>query len=492
MPSHPLDNLRDKVRSLHERRPDSTRGARRSRWLADRMTASAAPHEPGPLSRLANAWWTRLIESVYDGGLSAQEAEYESGETRRDYLWNAAGAGIWGVTFPLLTVVTTQLAGIDQAGRFSMAFAVGTLLMFLSNFGVRNFQVSDIDERSSFASYQVHRWATSILALVAGLLFCTIRDYGPSMLMLSMGVYVYKVVDGLADVYEGRLQQADKLYLAGISQALRSLAAIVAFSALLLLTRSTALAAVGMAIATVASLVLVSIPLALLETEASRPWNLGEVNGLFRHCFPLFSALFLFNLIESLPKFAMEGMLAYENQLYFNALFFPAQGILIAAGFMYKPQLLRLANIWSNPRRRRRFDLIVLAMAGVIALMTAGTLVFMSWLGIPVMSFLYGVDFERYRVLAYLMVVAGGVSATIEFLYAIITVLRHQRSATRPYLITFAFALIVPTALIWAFGLTGAVMGYLGSMILLLTLLVIGYYRIRLDLSQKRRSPFHR
>lgn len=492
MPSHPLDNLRDKVRSLHERRPDSTRGARRPRWLTDRMTASAAPHEPGPLSRLANAWWTRLIESVYDGGLSAQEAEYESGETRRDYLWNAAGAGIWGVTFPLLTVVTTQLAGIDQAGRFSMAFAVGTLLMFLSNFGVRNFQVSDIDERSSFASYQVHRWTTSILALVAGLLFCTIRDYGPSMLMLSMGVYVYKIVDGLADVYEGRLQQADKLYLAGISQALRSLAAIVAFSVLLLLTRSTALAAVGMAIATVASLVLVSIPLALLETEASRPWNLGEVNGLFRHCFPLFSALFLFNLIESLPKFAMEGMLAYENQLYFNALFFPAQGILIAAGFMYKPQLLRLANIWSNPRRRRRFDLIVLAMAGVIALMTAGTLVFMSWLGIPVMSFLYGVDFERYRVLAYLMVVAGGVSATIEFLYAIITVLRHQRSATRPYLITFVFALIVPTALIWAFGLTGAVMGYLGSMILLLTLLVIGYYRIRLDLSQKRRSPFHR
>ena len=482
MPLHPLDCLRKKVRDLHTRRDAATPGRTRG--------AAPAKREPGPLSRLANAWWTRLIESVYDGGLSAQEAEYESGETRRDYLWNTVGVGAWGMVFPVLTVVATQLAGTEQAGRFSMAFAAGTLLMFLTNYGVRNFQVSDIDEHSSFASYQVNRWITSILALVVGLLYCTIRDYGPSMLMLSMGVYAYKVVDGLADVYEWRLQQADKLYLAGISQALRSVAAMAAFSALLLLTRSTAIAAVGMAVAAVATLILVSIPLALLETEPSRPWKMDEVGGLFRHCFPLFSALFLFNLIESLPKFAMEGMLSYDNQLYFNALFFPAQGILLAAGFMYKPQLLRLANIWSNPRRRKRFDLIVLAMVGVIALITAGTLLFMGWLGIPVMGFMYGVDFERYRTAAYLMIAAGGVSAAIDFLYAIITVLRHQESATKPYLMTFAFALVVPTALIWVMGLGGAVIGYLASMVLLLVLLAMEYYRIRLNLSQRNRSPF--
>lgn len=493
VPSHPLDNLRVKIRDLHTRHGDGNRAHIAGGRPSSSRTEAAeqpSPREPGPLARLANAWWTRLIESIYDGGLSAQEAEYESGETRRDYVWNTIGIGVWGMVFPVLTVVATQLAGTEQAGRFSMAFAAGTLLMFLSNYGVRTFQVSDIDEKNSFASYQLNRWITSIIALVMGLLYCTIRDYGPGMLMLSMGVYVYKIVDGLADVYEGRLQQADKLYLAGISQALRSLASMAAFCILLFLTRSCAVAAAGMAIAAVASLILVSIPLALLETEGSRPWNMGEVGSLFRHCFPLFSAVFLFNLIESLPKFAMEGMLSYDNQLYFNALFFPAQGILLASGFMYKPQLLRLANIWSNPRRRKRFDLIVLAMLGVITLLTLGTLVFMGWIGISVMSFMYGIDFERYRVAANLMIIAGGVSASIDFLYAIITVLRHQSSATKPYLITFAFALVVPTALIWIIGLDGAVIGYLASMTLLLTLLGIKYYRIRQNLSQRNRSPF--
>lgn len=129
-------------------------------------------------------------------------------------------------------------------------------------------------------------------------------------------------------------------------------------------------------------------------------------------------------------------------------------------------------------------------MLGVITLLTLGTLVFMGWIGISVMSFMYGIDFERYRVAANLMIIAGGVSASIDFLYAIITVLRHQSSATKPYLITFAFALVVPTALIWIIGLDGAVIGYLASMTLLLTLLGIKYYRIRQNLSQRNRSSF--
>ena len=69
--------------------------------------------------------------------------------------------------------------------------------------------------------------------------------------------------------------------------------------------------------------------------------------------------------------------------------------------------------------------------------------------------------------------------------------LRRQSSATKPYAITFAFSLVVPTALIWLTGLTGAVAGYLASMVMLLVLLSIEYHRIRQDLSEKNRSPFH-
>ena len=485
MKSNPIDTIRARRAASARRRRREGRGSR-----LGAAAAVAAARLTSPLAQLVNSWWTRLLQAVYAGSLSQQEAEYQDHETRSDYVWNTVGTALWGMVFPILTIVATQLAGAEQAGMFSMAFVTGTLLMIAASYGVRTYQVSDLDERASFASYQVNRWLTAVAALGIGAVYVGARGYDPLMATVSMGVYVYKVIDGVGDVYEGRLQQADKLYLAGISQALRSGAAIASFSVILLLFRNLAWASVAMAVATAATLVLVTIPLALLETEKSRRARLGEVVDLLRRCLPLAAAILLFNLIESMPKFVMEGALPYENQLYFNALYFPAQGILLTVGFIYKPQLLRLASIWGNPRRRRRFDLIVIAMLAVVLAVTLVVMAFMGWAGIPLMGFMYGLDFERFRALAYLMVAAGGVTAAIDFLYAIITVLRRQDEVMKLYLIAFAASIAAPLVLVNLLGLTGAVVSYLGVMALLLVLLVLEYVAIRRRIARER-NPFH-
>lgn len=477
VPANPLDMLRSKLAARRSAAPSRPAGAR-----------SRRARQPF-LARIVNQWWTRLLNAIYQGSLSSQEEEYESHSTTRDYVWNTIGTTVWGMSLPILSIVASQLAGAEQAGMFSMAFATGMLLMYAANYGVRNFQVSDIDETHAFSSYQIQRWASTAMALVLGILYCTIRDYQPYMATICFGVYLFKLVDGAADVYEGRLQQADKLYLAGISQTIRSVAVFLVFTVLLFVMRDIAVASVGMGIATVASLVLVTIPLALLETEKSRHWRFEEVIDLFRQCFPLFAALFLFNLIETMPKLVMEGALPYDNQLYFNALYFPSQSIQIIIGFIYKPQLVRLSNIWANPRKRRRFDLIILAVMAVIVAVTAGVGVFMATIGIPLTGFLYGVDFEQFRFLCYLMVVAGGVIAAIDFLYAIVTVLRRQGEVMRLYLVAFAAVTLSSLVLVHLIGLAGAVVSYLASMTLLLALLVLDYFRIRQAI-RRERNPF--
>ena len=481
--SHTAEELA-RIQELSQRNaggPDSSQATRRRRRERDR--------EPGPVRRMVNAWWNRLLGAVFVLGFSTQEAEYEDHATRRDYLWNTLGTAVWGMVFPLLTIVSTQLVGAEEAGKFSIAFVTGTLIMIACNYGVRNFQVSDIDEKTSFASYQLNRWICGALALACGLVYSSARGYDAQMATIGLGVYLYKAIDGIADVYEGRLQQADKLYLAGMSQTLRSVGVIAVFSVALFLTRSMPIAAMAMGIAAIASLVLVTAPLALLETEKSRRMSLREAGHLLIQCAPLFGALFLFNLIESMPKFVMEGTLAYKYQLYFNALFFPAQAILLSIGFIYKPQLLRLSSIWANPRKRRRFDLIIVAVMALIVVITGACAAFMAGPGIPLMSFMYGLNFERYRTLALLMVVAGGVTAAIDFIYAIITVLRHAGDVTKIYLICFAVSVVLPVILIKLLGLMGAVVSYLAIMALLLVLLIIEYAHIRQRI-ERDRNPY--
>ncbi|MCL2825936.1 MAG: lipopolysaccharide biosynthesis protein [Eggerthellaceae bacterium] len=460
----------------------------------------AKVHRPNFLARTVNGWFNRIIGAAASGSFGGQEELYAAHRTSRDYLWNTVAIATWGFVFPLLTIIVTQLVGVELGGMFSMAFVVGSLLMFIGNYGMRTYQVSDIEEKHSFSDYQINRWLTCAVMVAVGVLYGVVRGYAQDMFMISMGVYLYKMVDGLADVYEGRLQQMDKLYLAGISLVLRSVLVIVVFAACLLITKNLPAACIAMAVAAAVSFIVITFPLALLETPKSRKFRIGSIATLFKNCFPLFIALFSYALIDSMPRLIMESTLSYDNQLYFYVMCFPATATVLIVGFIYKPQLLRMANMWADPKRHRQFNLTVVAVFGAIAIVTAAMVFFVAWVGIAVMGFLYGIDLEQFRGLFFVMLAAGGVMAAIDFLYQVITVLRKQMAVMKLYLITFGFSLFIPFLLINFTGLPGAVLSYLIIMSILLVLLVMDFFRIRaafaheqeLENSRERRQELRR
>lgn len=473
------------MQGRHAKQTQTSEGASRG-WRAQqrrnrRSEWGTKPHKQNFITRQVNHWCNRLLGAVSEGSFD-QEAEYASHRTTRDYVCNTIGIGAFGMVFPLLSIVVTQLCGVEQAGMFSLAFVAGSLLMVVANYGARTYQVSDIDETHAFSDYQLHRVLTCIVMLIAGWVYCQVRGYSDAMFTISMGIYVYKMFDGLGDVYEGRLQQVDKLYLAGISQAFRAVASCIIFTLCLLITRNLPIACVAMAVTAGLTFVIFTLPLAFFETPKSRHAALASVWVLCKQCFPLFLALFLYTLIDYMPVFVMEGVLSYDNQLYYNALYFPAQSILLIMGVVYKPLLVRIANVWADADKRHRFDLITVGILVLIVAFTGFMVLIMGWIGLPVMSFLYGVDFEQYRGLCFIFLIAGGVTAAIDFLYQLITVLRRQRAIMKLYLITFGFALFVPVLLIDFTGLPGAVIGYLIVMVILLVLLIWEYVGIRIDI----------
>lgn len=435
--------------------------------------------DEGPwLMRVANNWWNRLISAVYSGSFSDETEQYAAHSTTRDYIWNTIGSSMWGFLFPALTIVATQLAGIEQAGMFSMAFALGQVLLWIASYGVRTYQVSDLDEGHSFRDYVICRVLTCTAMVIVSFLYCSIMRYTQPMLGICTGVLGFRAVDQLADVYEGRLQQMDKLYLAGISQTIRSVGAGVLFSIVLLITRSMPAACISMIVAAVISFVLVTLPLTLFETQPARKASIAEIRAIFEECSPLFGAMFLYALIDCVPKLVMQSVLSYDNQLYFNAMYFPTHSIIMVGSMLYKPQLVRLANIWSEPSKHRRFSLIVFALIGVVALVSVVVGIFMMWLGIPILGFMYGVDFQQFAFLILLMVLAGFLSAAVDFLYQIITVLRAQEGVVTIYFISFIIALVISLVLVSLFQLTGAVIASAVSMAVLFGLLLVKYFSI--------------
>lgn len=441
-------------------------------------------HKQNFIARIVNQWFDRVIGAMKgEGGLEEAEAVYDAHRTTRDFVWNSAGNAAWAIVFPVMTMVSTQLVGVEVAGMISMAYIVGLLLMFVGNFGVRTFQVSDTTMQHSFKDYQANRWVTCILMLVIGWAYCSLRGYSSEMFNISLGIILYKFIDALADVYEGRLQQVDKLYLAGISQTLRSVAALVAFVVLLFLTRNAVIASYATAIAAAATFVIVTWPLTLMEAPPSAPFNFSSFLGLFKACAPLFVAIFMFNVIENMPKFFMEASLPYDNQLYFNAIFFPAQMILILSQLVYKPLLLRMAGVWQDASKRMRFNLLLVGILVVIAFITGVLCGIMAWFGTDLLGILYGIDFHQFHGLIYLMLLTGGITAAIDFLYQVITIMRRQRDVTALYLVAFVFAIFIPWMLVHYAQFEGAVLSYVIIEAILFMLLVWEYFRIRRDLA---------
>ena len=456
------------------------RGARTAR-----SGVVAEPQEKRPRFQLLAQWRDRIQEARRLGSFSDRAGQYAAGQTTRDYICNTIGQTAAGSFFFLISVVATHFAGTEQAGMFSLSVTIGLLLMYVGNYGVRAYQVSDVEEMQSFNDYQIQRLITCGGMFLIGFLYCMLRGYQGTMLAICLGVILFRVFDALADVYEGRLQQKDKLYLAGISQTLRHVAAFIVCTLVLVITRNLIWACWSMAIAEAAVMLIVTLPLTFFETERSYPATKRAVKELFVQCLPVFLALFLYNVLESMPKFAMEGALAYENQLFYLALNATSQMVLVISGLIFNPQIVKLAKIWSEPDQRKRFDITVIAMFGVIVAIAGLVALAMSLFGIRLFSFAYGLDFEKYRPLVLVMCAEGGLCATANLLYQIITLLREQQSITKLYLIALVFAVPVAMLLVNFSGLAGAVLANLVIMAILVVLLVYEYLSIRKRLAEK-------
>ena len=438
----------------------------------------------GFFRRITSQWWDRLLGAASEGSFAAQAEQYAAHQTKRDYIFNTVGHTIWGFVFPLLTIVVTQITDVEKAGMFSFAFVVGTLMMIAAQYGVRTYQVSDLEEEHSFGDYQINRIITVLLVLLAGYLFIRLRGYEGAMIQILAGVFGYRLIDALADCYEGRLQQMDKMYLAGISQMLRAIAGLVVFTVVLLVGKNVGAASIAMAIAAAVTFVFITFPLALLETPKSRQLSFHSIARLFKQCFPIFVALFLYAVVDNTPKFVMEVTLPYDNQLYFNALYFPAQAILLTVGLIYKPQLVRMAASWADRSRRKRFDIFIVVMLLGVVLITAIMVLFMKYAGVMILGLLYGVDFEKMRTLSYMMIIAGGMTGAIDFLYQVITIMRRQELVTRTYLVAFTVGVVSSILLIHFGKLEGAVTSYLLVMTVLFVALLWVYISQRVSLAR--------
>ena len=413
---------------------------------------------------------------------------------RSSYTWNALNAIISALQNPVILLVITRTNGVYDAGVFSIAFAIATLMLYVGLYGLRRFQSSDLDEKYSFSEYHGMRILTCSMMIFISIIYCIygmiFTGYSMEKALVIFMICIVKVCQAYSDVYHGCMQQKGRLDVATKSSSIRYGLEMAAYAAMLVITRNLLLSTAAFMAASIAGLIFTSVNAGGNYCTYRPSFNRTKIKALAIEGFPLFASLFLNMYISNAPKYAIDAFLTEEIQAIYNMVFMPAFVVMLIANFIFNPILTTYAELWLESTREsiaklkkqiRKQMLFILALT-VLGLAIAATI------GIPVLSVIFGVDLAGYKMELCIVMLGGGALAYATYFSTVITVIRLQKTLIVCYGIIALAAKLLSKFFVLGYGIAGAAGMYAFLMTILAAMLFgITWHEIRKESMRLRK-----
>ena len=186
-------------------------------------------------------------------------------------------------------------------------------------------------------------------------------------------------------------------------------------------------------------------------------------------------ALFLAVYLSNAPRFAIEDVLTKEDQAVYSILFMPALVINLLSQLAFRPLLTSLASLHVSGNQGALFacncSQLFLSFFAVWAVLSLASIPF----GMPVLGWLYAVDLSSHLADLLLLLVGGALNALGIIVYYVLVTERKQMLIMTCYAIAAAFSFIAARVFVATWGITGACLLYLLSMLLLCFLFLLGF-----------------
>lgn len=379
------------------------------------------------------------------------------------YIWNTWGAMLNSFQSVLILMVISRIDPVNDAGIFTIAFAIGNLMLTIGQYGIRQFQVSDVQEKYTFREYVWARIITSSLMVIVSVLYvgmhyCT----GAYDLKKTIAVFLIclsKTVDSVEDVFQGRLQQRERLDIGAKAMTVRLFGYILTFIAAYIISENLITAALlAFLVSLIICIILNTVAIKNFESTVTT-WKIGNVKKMFIECFPLFLAAYLVIYIGNAPKYSIDAMLSSQEQACFNYIFMPVFVIGLLSRFIYQPLIGKMAFLWHKGDLQKFLSMVIrqsAVMIGITIFVLAGGFV----LGIPALSIVYGVNLTGYKAELMVLLLGGGFLAYTSFYQMVLTVIRKQNWLIAGYLLGYGLFLLLGRQAVERGGILGVSVFY--------------------------------
>ncbi|MDO4961756.1 MAG: lipopolysaccharide biosynthesis protein [Eubacteriales bacterium] len=394
----------------------------------------------------------------------------ERNNIKKDYFWNTIGSGIYALASMVLAFAAMHILGPDDGGIFSFGFsAFGQQMFIIAYFGIRPFHITDSSYEYSYEEYRRLRLITSAMAVAAALVylaFMKLTDhYSARKAAIIFLLALYKVADGIADLYESECQRAGLLWVGGKELALRTALSACTLVLAMLITKNVMAAAAAALLVQAAYIIYFRKYMAahvLTGIHSSPQLNTAAVRELAQNTVLLFLSVFVDFYIFSASKYAIDIYLSDADSGVFNILFMPTSVIYLAANFIIKPYMTRMSEIYEKhdiKGFKETFGKLKIGVLGLSLLAMAGT-VLLGKTVLFVLELILGPDYSGVLTglaTSFILIILGGCFyAVTNLYYYILIIMRRQKDIFRIYLIIAVLAALLSNIVVPRCGLPGA------------------------------------
>lgn len=341
-------------------------------------------------------------------------------------MWNSIGSIFYLGCQWLITVLVVRLSGVDEAGVLSLAMSVCNIWYCLSVYGMRNFQISDTENKYSTGTYVASRWITCGAAFMGCLLYTLAVSYDTVQKSAILLYFLFKCSEAFYDVYAGIFQKKWRLDYAGKSMMLRGILSIGSFVMILYITGNIVLTIACMAVVCMLSVFLYDIPTARKLDVFQLDFGKCHMAALLKECFPLVVYTLLSSAIGTIPRLIMERQMGgYELGIY-GSVATPTLIIQMGATYVFNPFVTVFAERYYQKAEKlfmKAFWGCTAAVVGISVIGMAGGKLFGVW----GLNLLYGEEVAVHVDLLLPLIFCTILTAFSWLLCGILTAIREFR-----------------------------------------------------------------
>lgn len=391
---------------------------------------------------------------------------------KKSFLYSL-GSVLFSLSSMLWLVVVTRVLDTFASGVFSIGWAICQQMATIGYFGMRNVQVSDIDDEIGSGTFILVKFFSILSMLGVSVIYCLYLGLSSEKVVISILLTILMATESLADLSAGFFQKNDRLDITGLSYIIRVSLYSITFIFSILIYKSLILSIFLAILLSFFWLIVFDFPILLkMNLFKFDGVSYKSIINLFFMCLPIFFSSYLTNLLITIPKNSIELNLTTVDQSMFNLIFMPSSIMKMALGILLIPLYRKITLMWKDRDYSGLKKFIIMIIVAIFFL-TIVLIVLTILIGIPFLTIVYGVSISSQEIPLILLIIAGSLNGIATFFIFILTVFNRQFYLLYIYGITVLLSMAITNKMVINYHILGASGSYLITSTILLSFLCI-------------------